>query len=912
MARSVVTVPVYGMGAHGYAGGTRKAISEDSDVYKGNAIILALLIGISACTGKTSEDLYSDGIKLLQEGKSGGAIVLFKNALEKNQNYLEARYQLARAYMSIKKYELAEKELQKVKLLNPNQPEIILELAKLNNCLGKPDLAIRHAGEYLLEKADSADALEVIGIAYGIKQMPREAETFFQHALRIEPGKPTTRLELAALHGRLGRTESAGELLEEIVRESPANTRALHLLADTEIARGRKVQALKLYKKLCEIDPADPVARYRGGLLHFEMKHFTIAEGIAEELIKQFPAHAEGYRLKGIISYRKNNITEAIASLQHANTLQPSVSGYFFLGLSLYRNGDLESALNQFRRILDRNPSFHQARLLTGTILLQQKRVDDAISELSRLLDADGKNPQVHNLLGSAYMAKGMYEEGMCELDTATKLEPKLVDAYLKKGMLHLSRGNAAGVELDLTAAVRIAPELLNTRLILSSFYEYRNDRARALVTLKEGLAGKKGDVVLYCAMARLMFADNNHGEAVRYLEKAKGSDRAAVAPCFMLGAYYTGIGDTGKALNEYSEVLQKEPRNVKAMLKTASLLELTKRDSEARDWYHKAAETREPAALIALARYFEKRGGKEKPQSILAAACRVNRLSPEILEERVRLQLKYRQYKEALKTCDDIEAISPERAFYRRVSAYLAMKKMPEALKEAERSVTFMPDSSPGYILLASVYQEQGNFERAIETLKIGIQRDGNNPQPVLALASLYSRTGNHALALKTCDELVRKRSGYAPAYFAHGAFLEAQGRKKEAVDKYRAALALSGDYAAALNNLSYLYADGFGTKKEALRLAEKAFSLDPENPGIIDTLGYALLKNNRHQEARESLEKAVALLPDDPTINYHLALAHQAAGDKKLATGRLKKALRKENFATVQQARSLLAELN
>ena len=96
----------------------------------------------------------------------------------------------------------------------------------------------------------------------------------------------------------------------------------------------------------------------------------------------------------------------------------------------------------------------------------------------------------------------------------------------------------------------------------------------------------------------------------------------------------------------------------------------------------------------------------------------------------------------------------------------------------------------------------------------------------------------------------------------------MEAQGLKKEAITKYRAALAQYGKYAAALNNIAYLYLDGFGTKEEALRLAENAIALEPGNPGIMDTVGYALLKNNRHPEARKYLEKAVALLPDNKTI--------------------------------------------
>ncbi len=747
-------------------------------MYRIIALILALCIGMAGCAGKTSEELYADGVKLLHEGKASGAIVLFRDALEKNRNYLDARYQLAKAYQSEKKYELAEKEFQKITLQNPNQPGIQLDLAMLYNSLGKPDMAIRNAGEYLQKQADSPEALEVIGNAYRSKKMPQEAEKYFLRALQKNPEKLTVKLELAALYVGQGRLESAVALLEEILRIYSTNARALYLLADTEISRGHKVQALTLYKKIAGNNQDDPIAPYKAGLLHFEMEHFSIAETISGDLITRFPNQAEGYRLKGFVLYRMRKFPEAISSLQHANKIQPSLSGYLSLGLSLYGNGDLESALNQFRLILDRAPQFNKARLIIGTIYLQQKRVDDAITELSKLLDTDKNNSLAHSMLGSAYIAKGMYEEGMKELDCATKINPKLIDAYLKKGMVHFSQGKNAEVEADLKTAVHIAPELLNSRLLLSSFYFSKHNHAKAVSILNEGIENKKSDAVLYCGIARIMFADNKPDEAVRYLNKAKESDHTGVAPNFMLGAYYAGISDTARALHEYADVLQKMPGNVKAMLRTAALLESGKRDSEALAWYLKARETQKPEAFVAL--------------------------------------------------------------------------------------------------------------------------------------ASRYSRSGNHAMALKTCDELVQKHPAYAPGYFAYGTFFEAQGRKKEAITKYRAALMQSEKYAAPLNNIAYLYLEGYGTKEEALRLAERALALEPENPGIMDTVGFALFKNNRYPEARTYLEKAVALLPNDPTINYHLALAHQASGDKKQASARLQIALRAQNFPGVQQARSLLAELN
>ena len=498
------------------------------------------------------------------------------------------------------------------------------------------------------------------------------------------------------------------------------------------------------------------------------------------------------------------------------------------------------------------------------------------------------------------------------ELDTATSIEPRLVDAYLKKGMFHLSQGKGSEVEVDLKTAIHIAPEIVNTRLILSSFYEHQNDRPKALATLLEGITNKNSDVVLYYAIARILFADGKPAEAMRYLDKAKESNPDVVASHFIRAAYYAAIRDTGTALNEYAEILKKEPGNVKAMLQTAALLEYSGRDGEALAWYVKARESHHPSAYQALARYYEKKGAMEKALAILMEADRYTPRSPDLMEQKIQLFVKSGQFKDALKICNDMEPVSPERAISRRAAVYSAMKKMPEAVKEAERAVSFKPDSGSGYLLLASVFLEDNSVDRAIDTLKKGMVRDGSNPRLPIELATLYSRQGSHALALKISDDLVRKNSGYAPAYFAQGTFLEALGRKKEAIRKYRSALALSNDYAAALNNLSYLYADGYGTKEEALRLAERAIALEPGNPGIMDTVGYALLLNSRHREARDYLERALALLPADPTINYHLALLLKATGEKKLAVERLQAALRTENFTGVQQAKNLLAELN
>jgi putative PEP-CTERM system TPR-repeat lipoprotein len=886
-------------------------VQEERSLYGKIIFMLGIVLAIAGCGGKTVEQLYAEGVQQLQKANPGGAIVLLKNALQKDQNHLDARYQLARAYAAAKKPEQAEKEFQKVLRQNPSREEIKLELAKIHFYVKKPDLSIQEAGEYLKNHPGSAEALEILGAAHFAANNPGEAERCLLQVLKGEPSRISAKLELAGIYGAQKKIREAKEILSGVIAQDPKNSLAYYMLASLEASVGNRDKSLVIYQKIAEINPSDAMARYKTGMIYLDMGEKDRAAKTAEEIVAKFPKRAEGYRLKGIAAYQRQNFTDAVTELQRANKMQPAMEGYYFLGLSLYGKGELENALSQFRVILDHNPSSIKARLLTGMILLSQKRVDDSITEINKVLQSEENNALAHNLLGSAYMTKGKYDEGLRELNRATELDPKLIDAHIKKGIFHLSKGNDKEAETDLRTAVKVRPELLNTRLILFSHYMRRNDKAKALGVLREGLTGKKEDAPLYNSMAAVAFAENKPAEAVKYLQKAKEADPAFFAPYFNLATFHAADGNYVKALAEYGAVLQKDPQNLQAMLGTAALEELNRKESEALKWYAKAKETKNPAAFIALAGYQMRKKNPGKAVSVLDEAIKANPRYADALELKGRICLAEKKYREAIKAFDDVEAIAPDRGVPLKISAYVAMKEIPKAVEQARRAITLKPNSASGYLMLASVYESQNDLDRAVAELKTGLNRDKESLQAMLKLGNLYARKKDYTLASTTFAEVVRKNPDLAHAYFSQGALLEMTGKKVEAVRKYRQALAKAENYVPALNNLAFLCTEGFGNKEEALRLAVTAFKLEPGNAGIMDTLGYALLKNGRKEEARKALEKASALLPDNPTVNYHLALAYRESGDKAQATAKLQKALQSDEFPEAQKARALLAEL-
>ena len=127
-----------------------------------------------------------------------------------------------------------------------------------------------------------------------------------------------------------------------------------------------------------------------------------------------------------------------------------------------------------------------------------------------------------------------------------------------------------------------------------------------------------------------------------------------------------------------------------------------------------------------------------------------------------------------------------------------------------------------------------------------------------------------------------------------------------------YRETLEIDPQNALAANNLAFILAEGDGNLKEALDLASKAKEIAPDDPNIMDTLGWVYLKNEYYDFALMELKEAAAKLDDIPQVQYHLGMAWYKKGEKEKARDAFEKALGLGGtFKGAEKARSVLEEL-
>jgi tetratricopeptide (TPR) repeat protein len=149
-----------------------------------------------------------------------------------------------------------------------------------------------------------------------------------------------------------------------------------------------------------------------------------------------------------------------------------------------------------------------------------------------------------------------------------------------------------------------------------------------------------------------------------------------------------------------------------------------------------------------------------------------------------------------------------------------------------------------------------------------------------------------------------VRKRFDESIAYYSraiallpkpekrHWAYWYSRGTNYERVKKWPLAEAdllkamqLAPDEPMVLNYLGYSWIDQNRRLKEGMALIEKAVSLKPDDGYIVDSLGWAHFKQGNFKDAVRFLERAVELRPEDPVLNDHLGDALWRVGREREA---------------------------
>ncbi|WP_245514853.1 tetratricopeptide repeat protein [Jiella endophytica] len=228
-----------------------------------------------------------------------------------------------------------------------------------------------------------------------------------------------------------------------------------------------------------------------------------------------------------------------------------------------------------------------------------------------------------------------------------------------------------------------------------------------------------------------------------------------------------------------------------------------------------------------------------------------------------------------------------PENSAFRRTAdlqigldLWYAEKK-DESKKHLERAVRDYPDDVRAYTALADVLSADKQYAEAADAL-------------------------NKAIELAKADDAEKWN-----LYYQRGIAYERQKMWDKAEPDFKKALELSPEQPQVLNYLGYSWVDMNRHLDEGLDMIKRAVDLRPNDGYIIDSLGWALYRLGRYDDAVEQLERAVLITPMDPTINDHLGDAYWHVGRRREAKFQWERALVGKPEADPEQREKIQAKL-
>jgi tetratricopeptide (TPR) repeat protein len=213
-------------------------------------------------------------------------------------------------------------------------------------------------------------------------------------------------------------------------------------------------------------------------------------------------------------------------------------------------------------------------------------------------------------------------------------------------------------------------------------------------------------------------------------------------------------------------------------------------------------------------------------------------------------------------------------------------LKRVDEALKWYS-SITHGAQYIPAQARYAGVLAKQGRLEDARKHLRGIAPGDARQRmQLTLAEAGLLREAQAYQEAFDFLGEAVARTPDSADLLYDHAMAAEKVNRLDVLEANLRRVIAMQPDHAHAYNALGYTLADRNLRLPEARTLIETAHKLAPNDPFILDSLGWVLHKLGENEAALGPLQRAHEMRPDGE-IAAHLgevlwALGRQAEAQK------------------------------
>lgn len=587
------------------------------------------------------------------------------------------------------------------------------------------------------------------------------------------------------------------------------------------------------------------------------------------------------YARSGDAYFAQGKFAEAAIQFRNAIKLDPRWQEVRSkLGETCLKTGDFVGAYEEFIRAADLGPTDVEAQIKAGGMLLLARKFGDAAARADKALAVDPRAVDALILRANALAGLNRIDDAIAEVEEAIRTDPSRGASYTNLGNMRMLRGDRGNAEAAFRQAVRAAPKSVDTHLALANFLWACGRQSEAEVELKAGVNADPKSLVANRALAvfdattgrsadaegsfkavallspdsagKLALADyytsqQRREEAASILRTVAAEDPKAYASATLRLAVLGLLDkDQGRANALVDQVLQKDPRNVDALIAKAQLQadvgNLTLALASAQQAV--ATDPRSGSAQFSLGRVLALEQEDDGASKAFAECLRLN---PRLAVADVEL-----------------------------AKLNLRAGKLAAAKQFAESALAQVSGYVDAQLLLARINVLQGNTEEADKPLRALAAALPESPVVQTQLARLELREGRRSAARSGFEKVLRGQKEYAEALSGLIA-MDLQDKKTSDARARVDALVSSGTKDPTLLLLAGRAYFAVGANSLAEGALKKAIQIEPTLLEGYQALGQLFVSQHRLDEAQREFEQVAAHQPRSVAVRTLIGMLQE-----------------------------------
>ena len=345
---------------------------------------------------------------------------------------------------------------------------------------------------------------------------------FNREAVRAYLAVQTPQAEPASVSAQVG---TPAPDINEVLAQTVAQ-------AEQAYQEGRLAQAVDLYRKAAEMNPANvgyhvQIARlllFNSAMQYGEQRRATLseAEAAANDAITADPFHPAGYAILGKVYDWQNRPDQALSTIRQALDYDPN----YAVGIAYYAEA-----------------------------LVDLDRWDEATETIEQALALAPNDVDVRRDYAYILERLGDYASAATQYETALRLHPNLPYLHMALGRTYRELGRYTEAQDQFFAAQLIEPSNALIAFELGRTYEsYVGDPATALQYYQRAVELDEAFTNAWLRVGALHFYAQNYAEAIAAYERALGLGATNNEVHYQLGFAYAQQGACAEAIPHLRE----------------------------------------------------------------------------------------------------------------------------------------------------------------------------------------------------------------------------------------------------------------------------------------------------------------------------------------------------------------------